>query len=151
MTTLIERLSSSGPKRILSLDGGGIRGTLSIAFLERLETELRQRHDRPDLVLSDYFDLIGGTSTGAIIAGGLALGMEAAEVKDHYFKLGPDAFNAKLSFRHRIIARYDASPLEANLRDAFGEIRLGDLHAADRQERLEPPPCLLAFARRQGQ
>jgi len=52
------------PKRILSLDGGGIRGFLTLQYLEAIEALLRQRTGRADLVLSDYFDLIGGTSTG---------------------------------------------------------------------------------------
>ena len=64
---LIDRLTAPGPKRMLALDGGGIRGALTLGFLERMEGILRRRHLKPDLRLSDYFDLIGGTSTGAII------------------------------------------------------------------------------------
>ena len=62
-----------GPKRILSLDGGGVRGAITIAFLERLEKLIAEIEGKPTL-LSDWFDVIGGTSTGAIIAGALALG-----------------------------------------------------------------------------
>ena len=75
--TLLERLTAAGPKRILALDGGGIRGALTLGCLERIEAILRQRHRRPDLRLCEYFDLIGGTSTGAIIAAALAIGLGA--------------------------------------------------------------------------
>ena len=78
---LSERLTAPGPKRILALDGGGIRGALSLGFLERIERLLRERHANPDLRLRDYFDLIGGTSTGSIIAVGLAIGMDVAVPK----------------------------------------------------------------------
>lgn len=46
-----------GPKRLLALDGGGLRGMLSVQILRRIETLLRDRHDAPSLVLADYFDL----------------------------------------------------------------------------------------------
>src|ERR1041384_3003048 len=72
-------LYSPGPKRILSLDGGGVRGVISLAYLERIQAILRERHG-PGLRLCDYFDLIGGTSTGSIIATGLALGMPVDEL-----------------------------------------------------------------------
>ena len=68
-------LFSKGPKRILSIDGGGVRGIIALKFLEEIESILRARTNNPELCLSDYFDLIGGTSTGAIIASGLALGL----------------------------------------------------------------------------
>ena len=80
------------PKRILSLDGGGIRGILSLEYLEAIETMLRTRLHRQDLVLSDYFDLIGGTSTGAIIAATLACGMPVAKIKKMYEALGETVF-----------------------------------------------------------
>jgi uncharacterized protein len=75
------------PKRMLALDGGGVRGILTLQYLARLEATLRRRHGRPTLVLSDYFDLIGGTSTGAIIAGALALGMPVDKIQALYRKL----------------------------------------------------------------
>ena len=90
--SLIDRLAKPDPKRILSLDGGGIRGVLSLGFLERIEAILRERYGQPDLRLCDYFDLIGGTSTGAIIATGLALGMDVAEVKQCYLDIGHRIF-----------------------------------------------------------
>ena len=80
------------PKRILSLDGGGIRGILSLEYLSVIEEMLRSRTGRPELCLADYFDLIGGTSTGAIIAATLACGMPVAEIKKVYRDLGDSVF-----------------------------------------------------------
>ena len=80
--TVLERLTAPGPKRILALDGGGVRGMLTLGFLEQLERLLRDRHQRPDLRLCDYFDLIGGTSVGATMAAGLAIGMDVTELRE---------------------------------------------------------------------
>src|SRR3954449_8490215 len=66
---------TTAPKRILSLDGGGIRGILTLEYLDAIEGMLKNRSGREDFLLCDYFDLIGGTSTGSIIAAGLACGM----------------------------------------------------------------------------
>jgi uncharacterized protein len=82
--SVLERLTTPGPKRLLALDGGGIRGAITLGFLEQMERLLRARHKREDLKLCDYFNLIGGTSTGAIIASGLAIGMTASEIKRMY-------------------------------------------------------------------
>ncbi len=72
---------SHAPKRILSLDGGGIRGVLTLEYLEVIEETLKKRYANENLLLCDYFDLIGGTSTGSIIAAGLACGMPVARLK----------------------------------------------------------------------
>jgi len=90
--SLLERLETDGPKRILSLDGGGIRGIISIGFLERIESQLRERNGSPDLLLCDYFDLIVGTSTGAIIAVCIALGMDTATIKNLYLEIGSNSY-----------------------------------------------------------
>lgn len=89
---LRERFQQPGPKRILSLDGGGSRGLLTLGFLQKLEDHLEQRSGDPNFRLSHYFDLIGGTSTGAIIATTLALGWKVRECVDLYFKLLPSIF-----------------------------------------------------------
>src|SRR5688572_1202941 len=92
---LTSRLGAPGPKRILALDGGGIRGIVSVGFLERMEQILRVRCNNPNLVLSDYFDLIGGTSTGAIIAALLALGKDTTTIREMYLNLGGRVFANK--------------------------------------------------------
>lgn len=117
------------PKRILALDGGGIRGALTLGFLERIESILREREGNPKLLLCDYFDLIGGTSTGAIIAGGLSIGMTASEIKDLYLKIGDKIFGKKynlfLNFFKRTKAEFDFRPLEDALKEVFGDITIG--------------------------
>jgi predicted acylesterase/phospholipase RssA len=90
---LRERFRRPGPKRILSLDGGGARGLLSLGVLAQLERHLGQRSGDPNnFRLAHYFDLIGGTSTGAIIATTLALEWRVRDVVDLYFKLLPAIF-----------------------------------------------------------
>jgi patatin-like phospholipase/acyl hydrolase len=128
---LVDRLSSSGPKRILALDGGGIRGALTVGFLKRIEQILRERHGRPDLLLCDYFDLIGGTSTGAIIAAALSIGMSADEVTRSYLEFGGEVFNDRadpfgLPRLGLLRGRYSSEPLKRKLEEFFGERTLGD-------------------------
>ncbi|MGE0830577.1 MAG: patatin-like phospholipase family protein [Hyphomonadaceae bacterium] len=86
------RFDAPGVKRILALDGGGVRGLITIGILEELEAELRQRSGNPNYRLCQYFDLIGGTSTGSIIATGLALGMSVAEISALYKTVIPKVF-----------------------------------------------------------
>jgi len=71
--------------RILSIDGGGIRGVFPAAFLAPLQKKL----EHP---IANYFDLIAGTSTGGIIAIGLGLGIPASEILRLYEEEGPRIF-----------------------------------------------------------
>jgi predicted acylesterase/phospholipase RssA len=114
------------PKRILALDGGGLRGVLTIAFLKKIEDVLRTQTGGGDnFRLSDYFDLIGGTSTGSIIAAGLALGMSVDEVRDHYFRLGKQVFKPSMFSKGYLSQQYDAGKVASALKDVFGERTLG--------------------------
>src|SRR5262245_8858482 len=99
-----EHFSNDGtPKRILALDGGGLRGILTLGYLERIEALLRERvGGDPNFRLSHYFDLIAGTSTGAIIAAGLASGWTVERLRDSYFELGRNLFE-KSWFRHGLL------------------------------------------------
>ena len=72
-------------KRILAIDGGGVRGAFPAALLASLEQDL----DQP---IGRYFDLVSGTSTGGIVAIGLALGMSATEILKLYENKGPTIF-----------------------------------------------------------
>ncbi len=119
------------PKRILSLDGGGIRGALTLGYLKQIETILRKKENDPGLLLCDYFDLIGGTSTGSIIAACLATGMDVDTVVQSYMNLGGKIFGKKRSFWNPLEtwkflkAEYDYTALEQSLKDVFGIITLG--------------------------
>ena len=83
---LADRYRTPGPRRMLALDGGGIRGVLTLSILKAIETQLGVAR------LSEYFDYIAGTSTGAIIASGLATGMSVDELIDFYRKTGTAMF-----------------------------------------------------------
>jgi len=117
--------TTAGPKRILAVDGGGIRGALAVGLITKIEETLRQKLGRPNLVLSDYFDLIGGTSTGAIVAAGLALGRSADDLADLYRRLGPRVFHGG-GFRMPLIQpRFDPKRLEKVIREELGDVTLG--------------------------
>ncbi len=113
-------LFGPGPKRILSLDGGGVRGILSLGILETIERQLSELEGKP-VLLGEWFDLIGGTSTGSIIATGLALGMSVADLRVLYLTMAPRIF--KRSWR-RIVgwqAKFDERNIAAELRLVLGE------------------------------
>ncbi len=112
-------LFGPGPKRLLALDGGGVRGALTVAFLERIEA-LLGRHYGKDVRLGDYFDFIGGTSTGAIIAGALALGYRTEQVKDFYVRLAPSAFKGSRWRIPLLQAKFDASGLRTQIEAVVG-------------------------------
>ncbi len=115
---------SHARKRILSLDGGGIRGVLTLEYLEVIEETLRKRYTNENLLLCDYFDLIGGTSTGSIIAAGLACGMSVAQIKKLYYDLGRQVFQtdtfAKLKLAGIIAPKFPTEPLRKALNVALG-------------------------------
>ncbi|WP_306253266.1 patatin-like phospholipase family protein [Parvularcula sp. IMCC14364] len=122
------KLTPGPKKRILSLDGGGIRGAMAIGVLEGIEDLLRKRHGNdPDFRLCDYYDLIGGTSTGSIIAAALvAKRFSASEIKDFYFELSPKIFRPSLLRQGFSRAKFDGSRLLNALDDVFGDTTLGD-------------------------
>lgn len=76
------REDNSKKFKILSIDGGGIRGLIPAKVLAELEAELQK--EEPDKKLHEHFDLICGTSTGAILAIGIALGIPAKELAKFY-------------------------------------------------------------------
>lgn len=107
-------------RRLLALDGGGIRGIITLGVLERLEAMLRQQADDPKLVLGEWFDYIAGTSTGAIIAAGLACGMSVADIQELYRDLGERMFKKPFVVK-RLWAKYTSEPLTDELKRIFGE------------------------------
>ncbi|HZW64785.1 MAG TPA: patatin-like phospholipase family protein [Hanamia sp.] len=127
MTKADHLSNKTSPKRILALDGGGIRGALTLGYLQRIEDILRKQHgDEKSFRLSQYFDLIGGTSTGSIIAACLAIGMSVNEIKTMYMNLGDKIFAKKYKWwkifeiDDLIKASYNSKPLEQELQNVFG-------------------------------
>jgi uncharacterized protein len=108
------------PKRILSLDGGGIRGILTLEYLSAIENMLKQRSGRKDFVLCEYFDLIGGTSTGSIIAAGLACGMSVDQLKRLYRELGNSIFVNKFWRRGILAPKFPSEPVQRALDAQLG-------------------------------
>lgn len=108
--------------RILSIDGGGIKGTFPAAFLTALQESLAAP-------VTDYFDLIAGTSTGGILAIGLGLGLAPAELLAFYKRHGKAIFPGSQSWasrlRHYRVTKYSGDPLKQALESAFGEKILG--------------------------
>ena len=81
--------AENSQKALLSLDGGGMRGAFTLGVLGELESMLAHEAGRGEsFVLADFFDYIGGTSTGAIIATGLSLGWSVSRLQDLYRDLG---------------------------------------------------------------
>lgn len=123
--------------RVLSIDGGGIKGVLPAAFLAEAEAATGKR-------IVDHFDVIAGTSTGGIIAIGLGLGLSAREILDFYLNKGSAIFYQHPSpssvwgrartvtrkwlrkARHVVMPKYDPDQLQHALTEAFGARTLGE-------------------------
>lgn len=117
---LAEKLTSPGPKRILALDGGGIRGILTVEVLAAIERLLREALGRDDtFVLADYFDYIAGTSTGGIIAACLSWGMPVTKVRQFYVENGKEMFD-KASILKRFRHKFADQKLSHRLQQEFG-------------------------------
>jgi hypothetical protein len=115
-----------GPKRILSLDGGGIRGVITLAFLERLEQILARRTGMGDAFrLGDYFDLVGGTSVGSLIAAGLVLRYPTGRLIELFEELGGTVFKAPFFRTGLLGAKFPLEPLRKILRRELGDLTLG--------------------------
>lgn len=117
---LAARYQQPGPRKILALDGGGIRGLMTARALLRLEEILAEGRGGSDFRLCQYFDYIGGTSTGAIIAAALATGMSVSELLDFYQDFGQQAFTKRNLFQ-RWKSLYQNGELEQKLKQVFGD------------------------------
>jgi patatin-like phospholipase/acyl hydrolase len=110
--------------KILSIDGGGIRGILPARVLERLETH------RPGIVQN--FDLFAGSSTGAVLAAGFAYGFGARFMRQMYQGFGKEVFADSIwddirDLKYILGADYSIENLKALLERVIGETTLGDL------------------------
>jgi patatin-like phospholipase/acyl hydrolase len=125
---------STRVRRVLSIDGGGIKGTFPASFLASLEDTLGGS-------ITSYFDLIVGTSTGGIIAIGLGLGLSAKEILRFYEEHGPSIFCGSRftrTLRQVGVSKYNANDLRAALQSVFGDRKIGDS-----TKRLVVPSCNL--------
>lgn len=112
-------------KRILCIDGGGIKGAFPASLLAQVETALNLRS------VGSYFDLIAGTSVGGIIALGLGLGLTARQLEDFFVKEGPSIFppsplpigGLRLLFGR---TRYTSCNLHGVLQSVFADRTLAD-------------------------
>ena len=121
-----EHLFAPGPKRILALDGGGVRGILTLSYLSRIEELLSARYGQPgDFRLSDYFDVISGTSVGAITAAALALGFSVHEIQALFKEVLPKVFKRSLRRPQVLMPKFDAKELAKILQQHFGDTTLG--------------------------
>jgi patatin-like phospholipase/acyl hydrolase len=119
--SIADRIKAPGPKKILALDGGGIRGMITVEVLAEIESLLRKRLERgADFVLADYFDFVAGTSTGAIIAACISLGMKVADIRTFYLESGEEMFD-KSSLLRRLHHKYDDEKLAARMQQVFGK------------------------------
>ncbi len=110
----------------IAVDGGGIRGVIVTKALSMLEKQLNQP-------LHDVFRLTAGTSTGSIIAAGLATGLTAEQMLQMYQELGGDVFRKGLrtAFWYAFNYRYPNPPLKKALHTYFGDKKVGDLWAEE--------------------
>ena len=122
-TTLRDRIQTPGPKKILACDGGGILGLISVEVLARIEAVLREQqplNKRCNFVLADYFDYFAGTSTGALLAGCLSLGMSVERIRKFYLDSGREMFD-KAGLLERLRYKYDDDKLSMKLKEEVGE------------------------------
>ena len=112
--------------RILSIDGGGIRGLISTILLQRLS-------EQPGLEnFLDNTELLAGTSTGGLLALGIAKGLTLERIREVYEKQGPKIFNDSWLDNVRDLGKlrgadYDIQPLKKELINLFAETNLGQL------------------------
>ena len=120
-SSLQDVVRNEGKKRVLTIDGGGIRGVIAVEILAEIERLLRLSTGIKQLRLSDWFHLISGCSTGAILAAGLSLGMEVEELRDLYSTSGQQMFKRAGWWQRLGFHRYVHSELERLMKERFGE------------------------------
>ena len=112
------------PFYILSIDGGGFRGLFAAHLLKRMEEEW-------GLDWRKHFHLLAGTSTGAILAAGLACGKSAKQLAGFYGKYGRSLFTPRLRSRPDVFklftSRYSSGSLHDILKKTFGGTTLGQV------------------------
>lgn len=107
--------------RILALDGGGLRGTFTAAVLAKWDDMIKSGGGNE---IIKHFDLVAGTSTGAILALGLALGRTPLEMLDFYRNQGPRIFHKDRWLRHWLKSKHESTTLRATLESVLNTKRL---------------------------
>lgn len=116
-----ERLAKHPPYRLLALDGGGIRGLITIEVLGEIERILQDELGAgEDFTLAQYFDYVAGTSTGTVIATCLSLGMRVDEIRKFYLESAELMFEKAALFK-RLRYKFEDEPLANKLRTVFAE------------------------------
>ncbi|EPE02605.1 kinesin light chain [Ophiostoma piceae UAMH 11346] len=130
---------TSKPLCLLALDGGGIRGLSELLILEEIMSRIkRDRNLDYDPLPADFFDLIGGTSTGGLIA--LLLGrlrLSVPEAREEYVKISQHVFSTDW---YRMNSKSDGNKLEAAVKKLLQE-KLGDDRVDERMLDPAKPPC----------
>lgn len=109
------------PRRILAIDGGGIRALIPVQYLVELEAQLARRSGRPEAVLADHFDLVAGTSGGALLASAIAIGKPMRETRSFVMEHADVMFKAASWYaRLRKGYWYDKDLLERGIKDFLG-------------------------------
>ncbi|PNH94718.1 CBASS cGAMP-activated phospholipase [Vibrio diazotrophicus] len=123
-----DNLLPSNAIRILSLNGGGVRGLFTISVLAELERILEESSSDKRIKIGDYFDLITGTSIGGLLALGLAEGKSARELKDVFYSKGDKIFpqykwfnNGLKTIKKAFGATYKTEPLKEAIVEMIGE------------------------------
>ncbi len=137
------------PFRVLSLDGGGMRGTYTATYLDKVADTAARRRNVDALDIGAGFDLIVGTSTGGVIAAALATGVPLADIVALYVEHGPSIFSRPLPTgpisavfdipkRPQALATGTAS-LRAALVNRLGTKTLGQVYASIADGYSKPP------------
>jgi uncharacterized protein len=120
-------LNRQGSRKLLALDGGGIRGLISIEVLAELERQIKgglvstgKLTANDPFVLADYFDYIAGTSTGAIIATALSTGMSVDKIRQFYEASGAAMFEKAGLLERLTHSKYEDTQLARILQETFG-------------------------------
>lgn len=109
--------------RILALDGGGLRGTFTAAVLAKWDDMLGSGGGNS---LVSHFDMVAGTSTGAILAIGLGMGIKPAEILGFYREKGPLIFPKDRTLRHWLRSKHESSTLRGLLQETYGDRKISD-------------------------
>ncbi|MDQ2818499.1 MAG: patatin-like phospholipase family protein [Candidatus Eremiobacteraeota bacterium] len=114
-----DRTDSPGPKKLLALDGGGIRALITIEVLAEIERILRERFNDERLLLADYFDYVAGTSSGAMLAAAISWGMTVADLRTFFLRNSHAMFD-KASLLERLRYKYRQEKLAGLVRKELG-------------------------------